>query len=241
LDRKRKFDEEAFGYHQMKPTILVGAGMHGRVVRDICRDADIQVAGFLDDFAEERSIVDDVPILGKLEKLRDEKFLSDHLFIVTIGNNYARQKYADEIERLGGWLNVSIHPSCTISPTVKIGNGTVFIGSNMVFSRAEIGKNALIDPGATIGADSRIGNSVYICPGVHTGAGVVIGDYAFLGLGAVVIPEVTIGAGAIIGAGAVVIRDIPERKLVVGNPAVVKADAVMDDFSPYPARNKQKR
>ncbi len=37
----------------------------------------------------------------------------------------------------------------------------------------------------------------------------------------VVLPGITIGAGAMVGAGSVVTRDVPNRALVVGNPARV--------------------
>ncbi|HWF72396.1 MAG TPA: acyltransferase [Solirubrobacteraceae bacterium] len=44
---------------------------------------------------------------------------------------------------------------------------------------------------------------------------------ATIGAGAVVLPGVTVGEGAMVGAGAVVIADVPERTVVVGNPARV--------------------
>jgi UDP-2-acetamido-3-amino-2,3-dideoxy-glucuronate N-acetyltransferase len=42
---------------------------------------------------------------------------------------------------------------------------------------------------------------------------------AAIGGGAVVLPGVTIGRMAMVGSGAVVTRDVPERGIVVGNPA----------------------
>ncbi len=44
---------------------------------------------------------------------------------------------------------------------------------------------------------------------------------ASIGSGAVILPGVTIGAGALVGAGAVVVEDVPEKAVVVGNPARV--------------------
>jgi polyisoprenyl-phosphate glycosyltransferase len=46
---------------------------------------------------------------------------------------------------------------------------------------------------------------------------------ASIGGNATIIPGVTIGAGAMIGAGAVVTHDVPERAIVVGNPAQIVA------------------
>jgi acetyltransferase-like isoleucine patch superfamily enzyme/glycosyltransferase involved in cell wall biosynthesis len=48
-----------------------------------------------------------------------------------------------------------------------------------------------------------------------------IGDDVFIGARAIILKGVTIGNGAVIGAGAVVVQDVPERAIVVGNPAKV--------------------
>jgi acetyltransferase-like isoleucine patch superfamily enzyme len=46
-----------------------------------------------------------------------------------------------------------------------------------------------------------------------------IGRGAFLGIRSVVLEGVTIGENAYVGAGAVVTTDVPDRAVVVGNPA----------------------
>jgi UDP-3-O-[3-hydroxymyristoyl] glucosamine N-acyltransferase len=57
-----------------------------------------------------------------------------------------------------------------------------------------------------------------------------IGRGAFLGIGCVVLMGVTVGEHAYVAAGAVVSRDVPDRTLVVGNPARVvrRWDAAAD-------------
>ena len=50
---------------------------------------------------------------------------------------------------------------------------------------------------------------------------VVLGCNVWLGMGAIILPGVTIGDHAIVGAGAVVTKDVPEKTVVVGNPARV--------------------
>lgn len=47
----------------------------------------------------------------------------------------------------------------------------------------------------------------------------VIGYGAAVGGGAVVLPGIKVGRMALVGAGAVVTRDVPDRGLVIGNPA----------------------
>lgn len=48
---------------------------------------------------------------------------------------------------------------------------------------------------------------------------------AAVGGGAVVLPGVRIGRMALVGSGAVVTRDVPERAIVVGNPARLRGFA----------------
>lgn len=222
-----------------KPLVIVGAGMHGRVVLDIAKTLQWPVAGFLDDLRKPGDRVDDKTILGSTERLQHAEFTDRYRFHVAIGNNTARRRFSSGLRARGCETATLIHPSSWISPTATIGAGTVLVGANMVFSAARIGDDVLVDPDTTIGADSIIGDGVYLCPGCHLGSHVTCEEEAFLGLGAVAIPNVVIGRRAVIGAGAVVTRSVPEGKLAVGNPAVVKGDAVLDDFSPYPARRRE--
>jgi maltose O-acetyltransferase len=46
-----------------------------------------------------------------------------------------------------------------------------------------------------------------------------IADNVWIGMGARILPGVSIGRDSVVGAGAVVTRDVPERSVVVGNPA----------------------
>jgi maltose O-acetyltransferase len=46
-----------------------------------------------------------------------------------------------------------------------------------------------------------------------------IGSDCWIGAGATICPGVTIGNGVTVGAAAVVTKDVPDRVVVVGNPA----------------------
>ena len=50
----------------------------------------------------------------------------------------------------------------------------------------------------------------------------VVGEGASIGANAVILPGIKIGKKAMIGAGAVVTKDVPEKAIVVGNPATIK-------------------
>lgn len=56
-----------------------------------------------------------------------------------------------------------------------------------------------------------------------------------IGANATLLPGVTIGRNALVGAGSVVVRDVPNEKVVVGNPA-----RIIRDISELSAYDKQK-
>jgi len=53
----------------------------------------------------------------------------------------------------------------------------------------------------------------------------LVGYGAAVGGGAVILPGVKVGRWALVGSGAVVTRDVPERGIVVGNPARLRGYA----------------
>jgi acetyltransferase-like isoleucine patch superfamily enzyme len=53
---------------------------------------------------------------------------------------------------------------------------------------------------------------------------------ARIGGGAILCPGIEVGEEAFVGAGAVVTKDVPPRKVVVGNPARVLRDVADDEL-----------
>ena len=114
--------------------------------------------------------------------------------------------------------------------------------------RLEIGDGVLLNQGCSIHAEElvRIGNYVMVADlvaihdttfhAVDEGASpriapVVIENNVWIGRGAIVLPGVVIGRHSVVGAGAVVTDDVPERSVVVGNPArVVRRVTASDGF-----------
>jgi maltose O-acetyltransferase len=65
---------------------------------------------------------------------------------------------------------------------------------------------------------------------------IVIDDYAWIATGAMLLPGVHVGRGAVVGAGAVVREDVPDRAVVIGNPARVVSTGRPDELDYSPVR-----
>ena len=125
-----------------------------------------------------------------------------------------------------------IHPNATVTGNVSIGKD-VYIGPGAAI-RGDWGE-IIIEDGCNVQENCTIhmfpGVTVRLMPGAHIGHGAVIhgstiGKNVLVGMNAVVMDNVIIGDNCIIGALTFVPEgmQIPERKIVVGNPAKIVKD-----------------
>ena len=88
-----------------------------------------------------------------------------------------------------------------------------------------------VNRAASVGHHANLADFISIGPNATLAGHVTLGFGAAVGAGATLLPGITVGEHAIVGAGAVVTRDVPDRSLVVGNPARVVRDG-LDAFEP---------
>lgn len=84
----------------------------------------------------------------------------------------------------------------------------------MIHNKTVIGESCTIFGNVTMGSKWPNGKCEGDAP--------VIGNNVLIGAGAVILGAVHVGDNAIIGANAVVTMDVPEGKMAVGIPAVIK-------------------
>jgi acetyltransferase-like isoleucine patch superfamily enzyme len=126
-----------------------------------------------------------------------------------------------------------VRERCVIGDDVVIGSGS------LIENDTTVGALTKIQAEAYITAYSTLEDNVFIAPCVVTTndnfmgrterrheliKGPTIRRGARIGGGAILCPAVEIGEEAFVGAGAVVTKDVPSRKIVVGNPARVLRD-----------------
>lgn len=132
-----------------------------------------------------------------------------------------RTRFIEQVRDRAEFVNL-VHPSAIMLPGTTIGPGTIVSVGVVVASNTTIGEHVFLNRTVRIGHHTRVGDFCTIQPGANIAGAIEIGPRAYIGMSAVVTERHTIGAQATVAAGAVVIKDVPERTLVAGVPAVAK-------------------
>lgn len=193
--------------------IIIGAGGHGRVVKDIALSMKkFKNILFLDD-----NPPSGVSVAGKV--LDYEKYLDNAVFVVGIGNNEIRKRIFLEIKEKGGKFVTLVHSSAVIGENVDLGNGSVIMPGVVINNGATFGDGVIVNTCSSIDHDCVIESFAHVSVGVHLAGTVKVGDSSLIGVGAIVINNITIAQDTIVSAGAVVVKDLLESGTYVGIPA----------------------
>lgn len=141
--------------------------------------------------------------------------------------------------KLVGFLNLY---GCTIGDETFIGPFVEVQAGAQIGRRCKIQSHTFICEGVTIEDEVFVGHGVVFTNDKRpratdqdgalmprsgwTLAPTYVRRGASIGSGAVILPGIVIGEAAVVGAGAVVTRDVPDRTVVLGNPAKPWGDEV---------------
>lgn len=200
--------------------VIVGDGGHSKVVQDIISaDRNHKVVGYLDDRYE--TCVKQGPIRYGPISLGEEMLSNDRdlKFVIAIGNNQIRKYITKRLNLSLEFYATFVHPSAIVSPSAKLGYGTVIMANGVINAEASVGNHVILNSGAIIEHDNEIGDFVHVSPNATLAGAVKVGEGTHIGASATVIPNVTIGNWSTIGAGTTVIHDVPSDCTAVGVPA----------------------
>lgn len=190
---------------------LIGAGGHGKVVADVAESCGFRDIAFVDQAWPQRKHNGRWPIVGDGSNPLTGKTFS------SIGDNQARENslMMRHIED----SPILIHPSCTISPSAKLGQGTLCVAGTIINADSLIGQGVILNTTSSVDHDCVIGNFVHISPGARLAGGVTVGERSWIGIGAVIREGITIGKDVVVAAGAAVVQDVADGMRIGGVPA----------------------
>lgn len=141
----------------MSKLLIIGAGDHGYVVKEIAQDVGCyEKIDFVDDRSKEA--IGTISDLENLNKEYDSAFAS-------IGNNELRSQIVDELKRIGYDIPVLIHPSAYVSKSCVLGVATVIEPNAVVNSNSYIGEGCIISVGAVVDHNATVGDFCQIDAG----------------------------------------------------------------------------
>ncbi len=203
----------------MNTLIIIGAGGHGKVIAETALAAGWSTIAFYDDAYPSTRHTGQWEILGTSIDLLNTQ--SNSPIVIAIGNNMTRIQKATQFKEAGFRFATIIHPRAIISPSAKIGEGTVIFGGAVVNAYATIGDHCIINTNSTVEHECHLNEGVHVSPNAALGGGAQIGSMSWVGISACVKQGARIGESVMIGAGAAVVRDLPSYCTALGVPARV--------------------
>lgn len=217
-----------------KDFVIIGCGGFGREVAEIAKTIvkekmDFNLIGFIDDNKEfHGKIINNVPVLGNLEWIKDSYDGDGLLFACAVGEPPIKRKVVERALKLGYIPHSLIHPSVPVGFDVAVGAGTIICPGSVITTNITIGNHVIINQICSIGHDVIIDDFVTINPLSAISGGVHLKEGVFIGTGASVLQYLEIGEWSVIGAGASVTRNQEPYVVAVGVPAEVKKKRTME-------------
>lgn len=206
-----------------KKLILVGGGGHCKSVIDVAEGAGFQIRGILDIPENVGKEVLGYSIVGTDDQIPD--YVNDAVFVVTVGHikdATLRIRLHQKIVDAGGTLATIIASTAHVSKYAQIGEGSVIMHQAVVNADAIICRGCIINTFANIEHDARIGDYCHISTGAMINGNCVVGNETFFGSQSVMVNGIEITSGCVIGAGSLVRKNITQKGIYSGNPAILK-------------------
>ena len=201
---------------------IYGYGGHGLEVEELARVINLKENRwdrviFIDDAPEK---IDDEKIFS-FEAIKTGYNINEIEFMLGIGEPVIREKIYNKVKESGYGFATLIHPTAVVAESAKIEEGVMIAANTFISVKTHLHENVLIQPMAVIDHEVEVGRNSVVSSFVAMGGNTGLGETSFIGLNASVKQGIKIGNGSVVGMGSVVIKDVPDKTLVVGNPALV--------------------
>lgn len=152
-----------------KKLLIVGAGEHSQVVREISISLGFNEFYYLDDNKCNEYVI------GCIRELPKYKDQFKYTFI-SIGNNQSRKELFFKAMSLGYHIPTLISPRAYVSSSADIGDGCLICPMACVQANTAIEKGCFISSGAILDHNVKIGSFSHINAGVVCMSGTIINE-----------------------------------------------------------------
>jgi len=216
----------------LKPIVFWGASGHAKVLHEFIGGAGYELAAIFDNNPEASSPIPGTPLYYGAEgfaRWKTEQGVVNASCLVAIGGSRGRARL--EIQRFleAHRLEpiIAIHPTAFVAANAVVSKGSQILANASVCADAVLGEGCIVNTASSVDHETVLGDGVHIAPGATLAGCVSVGAHSLIGPGAVVLPRISIGVDCIVGAGAVVTKDVPDGKVVYGNPATIRRDNIL--------------
>ena len=143
----------------MKKLLILGAGGYGKTVADLASQLGCyDKIAFLDDGRSGEGI------LGRCGEFVSFADGNTEMY-PAFGNGSIRMHWLKSLRDAGVTVPALVHPSAYVSPTARLGVGTVVLPMSVVNTGVTVEDGCIINIGALIDHDSVIGEGTHLAPG----------------------------------------------------------------------------
>lgn len=206
--------------------ILIGGGGHCKSVIEAAESAGYSILGVLDVAENVGKNVLSYKIIGTDDDI--PAYVDKAEFVITVGfikNPAIRIKLYNKVKEAGGKLATVIASTAHVSKYAEIGEGTVVLHQAFVNADAKVGCNVILNNFVNIEHDAVIGDHCHISTGTMVNGECKVGERCFIGSLSVLANCISVGDDIIVGAGSFVRKNISEKGIYSGNPAILKIKA----------------
>lgn len=170
---------------------------------------------------KDENVIINYPILGNKKIIKTK--IGQNYFLRSGTVIYERNKIGDNFQT---GHNVVLRENNTIGNNVSIGIGTYLgienkIGDNVRIHTNCVLEDVILEDNVNIASGVIFSNDLHPpCPMYRKClGGARVGKNTVIGINCSILPGIIIGKNCLIGAGSMVTKNVPDGKVVVGNPA----------------------
>jgi len=198
--------------HASRDCILIGAGGHAKVVRELAELCGANILGVCDPKFQGTHN----ETWNGLKALGGDEYLSGVnpqtvLLLNGIGmmpGSRIRQGVFERFRAMGFHFPSFVHPFAWVSHDAHIGDGVQLMAGCVVQPGARIGINTIINTRSSVDHDSCLGEHCHLAPGATLCGDANVGAGTFIGAGATITHGVRVAPKTFIKAGSLTAKDV---------------------------------